>query len=371
MNERIQTSLATTFGLAETAPDAATAPRGEYRGEQVAAMPDAASLLDAAAEELTFSVSEQVEKDLSKRKIGEEQHDHRVQVQVMIEQYAKKLPDLPIEKLKLFLTYLKSQPDLTAAQIRAEAKNRFGDVSHQYVALAFSRESLADAAHLGGLQTQLAAAIDGLLDEHGPAIRAGLNISVAAQTFADARLGDAGELRDFYRATALDFDHLSDAYGAIIARHGETDFAQALAFLLKAAGDDLSAKKPSTSTVELKAVVDELYRLELLSGLREQCHALVAALRARAAIRADYSPHALLQDILKIQAERAPSAHQVLAIGQAMGVEAVEAEIYFLRGLSELAREIPLKAYADPTQREKLRAAVQDALDDAIAREDA
>jgi len=61
----------------------------------------------------------------------------------------------------------------------------------------------------------------------------------------------------------------------------------------------------------------------------------------------------------------------VLAIGQAMGVEAVEAEIYFLRGLSELAREIPLKAYADPTQREKLRAAVQDALDDAIAREDA
>lgn len=54
-----------------------------------------------------------------------------------------------------------------------------------------------------------------------------------------------------------------------------------------------------------------------------------------------------------------------------MGIRELEAEIYFLRGLSELAREIPPKAYRDPANREKLRDAVQEALDEAIAREEA
>ena len=371
MTERIQTPLSTGLGFAESAPDAATAQRGEYRGERVVAIADAASLLEAAAEELTFSISEQVEKDLSKREIGEGQHDHRVKVEVMIEQYSKKLPDLPIEKLKLFLTYLKSRPDLSAAQIRAEANSRFGEVSHQYAALTCAQQSLAAAVGLEPLQGELSTALDALLNEHGAAIRAGLNISVTAQTFADPRLGDIGALRDFYQATVLDFDSLADAYGAIIARYGEADFAQALAFLLKAAGDDLAAKGPSTPTTELKAIVDELYRLEVLSGLREQSQALVSALRARAAIREDYSGHSLLQGILKLKEERWLDAHHVLAIGQDMGFREPDAEIYWLRGLSELTREIPLKAYQDPANREKLRAAVQDALDDAIAREEA
>ncbi|MBK7542566.1 MAG: type III secretion system gatekeeper subunit SctW [Candidatus Competibacteraceae bacterium] len=371
MTERIQTLSSTGLGFAEIASAAPTGQGGEYRGERVNALPDAASLLDAAAEELTFSISEHVEKDLSKRKVGEQPPDRRVKVEVMIEQYSQKLPDLPIEKLKLFLTYLKSQPDLTAAQIRAEAKNRFGDVSHQYAALAFSRESLADDTGAERLQGALDAALDGLLDEHGPAVRAGLNISVAAQTFADARLGNAGDLRDFYRATVVDFDSLADAYGAIVARYGEADFGKALAFLLKAAGDDLGAKGPSTSAVELKTIVDELYRLEVLSGMREHSQALVDAVRARAAIHENYSGHSLLQSVLKLQQESWLGANQVLAVGQEMNLREIDTEIYFLRGLSELTREIPLKAYPDPANREKLRDAVQDALDDAIAREEA
>lgn len=371
MTERIQTPFSTGLGFAEPAPGAATASRGQYRGEWAVAIPDARSLLDSAAEELTFGASERVEKDLSKRKVGKEQHDHSVKIQAMIEQYLQKLPDLPIEKLELFLAYLKSQPDLTSAQIREEAKSRFGDVSHRYGALEFARESLADATGLDGLKDALATALDEVLVEHGPAIRAGLNVSVTAQTFADPRLGDARELRDFYRATVIGFDDLADTYGAIVAKYGEADFAKALAFLLKAAGDDLAAKGPSIAPTELKAIVDELYRLEVLSGMREQSHALVAAMRERTAIRDGYSGHTLLLGILKIQEERWLSGSQVGAIGQDMGVRELEAEIYFLRGLSELAREIPPKAYRDPANREKLRDAVQEALDDAIAREEA
>lgn len=63
MTERIQTPFSAGLGFAEPAPGAAAASRGQYRGEWAVAVPDARSLLDSAAEELTFGASEGVEKD--------------------------------------------------------------------------------------------------------------------------------------------------------------------------------------------------------------------------------------------------------------------------------------------------------------------
>ena len=48
----------------------------------------------------------------------------------------------------------------------------------------------------------------------------------------------------------------------------------------------------------------------------------------------------------------------------------IEAEIYLLRELGEVARMIPLKIFRDPEDRLRLVDAVQQALDDAIEREE-
>lgn len=53
-----------------------------------------------------------------------------------------------------------------------------------------------------------------------------------------------------------------------------------------------------------------------------------------------------------------------------LGIRQVEAEIYLLRELSDLTRAVPLKIYKDMDQRDRLIAAVQEALDDAIRREE-
>ena len=53
-----------------------------------------------------------------------------------------------------------------------------------------------------------------------------------------------------------------------------------------------------------------------------------------------------------------------------LGIRQVEAEIYLLRELSDLARAVPLKIYNDMDQRDRLIGAVQEALDDAIRREE-
>ena len=53
-----------------------------------------------------------------------------------------------------------------------------------------------------------------------------------------------------------------------------------------------------------------------------------------------------------------------------LGIRQVEAEIYLLRELSDVVRAVPLKVYKDMDQRDRLIGAVQDALDDAIRREE-
>jgi type III secretion protein W len=53
-----------------------------------------------------------------------------------------------------------------------------------------------------------------------------------------------------------------------------------------------------------------------------------------------------------------------------LGVRRVEAEIYLLRELADIVRAVPLKVYKDMEQRERLMGGVQQALDDAIRREE-
>lgn len=65
------------------------------------------------------------------------------------------------------------------------------------------------------------------------------------------------------------------------------------------------------------------------------------------------------------------SAAQVEKLAREQRLPSTEAEIYFLRELADLARLMPLKAFKEPEQRLKLVEAIQEALDAAIAREEA
>ncbi|HET6467206.1 MAG TPA: TyeA family type III secretion system gatekeeper subunit [Geminicoccaceae bacterium] len=51
-------------------------------------------------------------------------------------------------------------------------------------------------------------------------------------------------------------------------------------------------------------------------------------------------------------------------------LKTIEAEIYFLRELADVARALPLRLFKESDQRERLVDAVQEALDDAIRREE-
>ena len=78
----------------------------------------------------------------------------------------------------------------------------------------------------------------------------------------------------------------------------------------------------------------------------------------------------LLKTVLEFQQNKWLRPEDINALSVKLGLSEIGHEINFLREFKELVRSIPLKAYADPEQRQRFLDAIQLALDDAIDREE-
>ena len=120
MTERIDSSVHFNQSLGRTNESTLRSTEGQYRGQKVAKL-DIQSLIADAAEEMTFSASEKIEKKLSKRKIGREAGVKSRAMQ-QAEAYLKKLPDnLTKEKVQAFVDQLKKQGNVSPKQISQKA----------------------------------------------------------------------------------------------------------------------------------------------------------------------------------------------------------------------------------------------------------
>ena len=80
--------------------------------------------------------------------------------------------------------------------------------------------------------------------------------------------------------------------------------------------------------------------------------------------------HQLMQRVLDLKDARFVDGSKIASIVQTIGIQDLEARIYFLRELHEIVRKLPLKVYSDEQNRWRFITAVQDALDGAIDEED-
>jgi type III secretion protein W len=78
----------------------------------------------------------------------------------------------------------------------------------------------------------------------------------------------------------------------------------------------------------------------------------------------------LMGRLLELADQSWINSSQITAALKDLELRPVEAEIYLLRELADLVRAFPLKMFADLDRRERLIDAVQEALDDAIEREE-
>lgn len=343
--------------------------RGEYKGQTVTHSPASTlSMIQDAAEELTFTQSETVSKKLADRK-AKSRHGGSAAVE-LAEKYLQSIPDIgQPEKLQQLAESLKKLAQATPEQVREQLEGFFGDVSHQFAGLSFTEELLTAE---GGHEELLAAvrAVKAELEtNHGPEIRAGFNVSHTAADFADGGLGDIQELRDFYRESVLGYEGVTQAYDGILSRYGADRFGDATDFLIKSIGNDVQASGPSLDPRQLKATLDDLYFVQVARNTHEQFGTLLETLNTQFGVGGDADPHELMQEILPLKDQRWVDASKITSLVDRLGITGDEEKIYCLRELHGIVRKLPVKVFNDSEDRTRLATAVQEALDIAIDEE--
>ena len=340
---------------------------GTYRGEQVM-VEDGASILADAAEELSFYAAEAVEdKTLEERSV-----DAELPLEVMkleeINAYleAAKAFDDP-KKLADLAKRMQSGQENPQELARRESR----DPTRQYVLLQFA---LQDGIQNGASATALDNLRDALADleiEHGPQIRAGLNtIGAAAEVGADGTAIEA--FQGTYRDVVLGEASLNKTLALVVERHSGpdgADFKRGLQAMIKAAGQDLAAARPSTDPTRLQALVQDLYQLEVTATVMEGCQALAQEMLARHDC-SGVQPLQMMKDLVAITGEKWVSSSRFSGMAEKFGVREAGPQIAYLAATKNLLREMPVKVFPDADTRRTALDASQEALDQAIDREE-
>jgi type III secretion protein W len=335
----------------------ASAPaRGEWNGLAVSVSDDPASLLADAAEELTFSASEKVERDLSERKKPEK--GEKVRRIVPPAEALQRMRERHREKLEGVLAAIRASGRDPAAFRRA--LDGFSDPTERHAALLWLEERLADSPSLA----EAVAGERGRLEaEFGPEIQAGYNIDGVDASGA----GGPEQGRDAYRRTILGRGGISATLEAVLERCSGDDFVARVDFLRLAVGADISAALPSIDKRELESMNNDLFQLRALGNFTREFGGDLAMLREkRGKPPLPGAGLGALRLICKAKDER------LIDLGGLASSLALERErdpsydVAALTGAHNLIHRLPERLFADGDSRQRLLAASQKLLDAAV-----
>ncbi len=365
-----------------------TASAGQFRGEAVTPLPmrGVRAEAESSLEELTFKADQYKQrkdsvKPLQTRRMGFIVATTKADNAEKGNNYLRLFNAADRLTLRNLMTQIHSLKKPTVAQLRQLAQGAFGDVSLQYAALdiiraelkrrRLAREKAKKSSDIDSEQEdQLEEAMAQLMVQEGPAVRAGLNISSVTGQFAGQALGGAQRLRNFYRNSVLNYDGITPTYRGIVKQYGEKNFVSSLAFLLRALGVDMAAQESSRDPTRLQAIVNDMFCVKTLGGIHEQTGELVVTLRQYHQQADCKESQQLMSNLLTLKEDSWPQAKRFFELGERMSICGADKIVYFLQQVKRLLRLIPLKAYDELDMRDKLLAVAQQAIDEAVIREE-
>ena len=359
--DSINTGFQTQFNTPGAAP---AAERGSFMGHTVAVQDSPESLLADAAEELGFSVDRTKEYEVGDRKQRDKaslsQFERVKLYQELMHKAGKgrKISEL-VESLKQ-----------TGARESAEKKalGLFPDPSDAWCALLEAAEELEAGGADPSLVAGVKAAADRLEQARGPEIRAGIQGAVAARDFEGLDDGDA--LRDLYRGTVGEFSSVNEVFSEIHGKYGD-NFTQAMDFLFAAISADIGSEVPSMGKAHLESVHAKLGLVRLTQSAYKLCDAQVTRWKTvHGMADSPITPMSLLGDVLGLRGKSFLSAGNIRQIVDKAGAPDPEKEVLFTQDLLKTVRDIPVALYDDEAGRMTVLTAVQDAVDEAVSRED-
>ena len=338
---------------------------GSFMGH-AAVVVDPMSLLADAAEELTFAVDTTDEFELSEREEEDKAlkaQEERVRLYKELVQQAGKS-----EELRQMVNQLLTAG--TKSDVMRQVREGFPDPSDAYVALDYALEELEKK---GASPEKLQAVRDAqaeLLAEEGPAIRAGMQAALCAQNYID--LDDSNALRGLYRRAVCDFANVNELFNYILDKYGEDKFDQAISFLTRTLGSDLAADVPSMEKTHLESVNANLGLVRQLQSVHAQCNKVMDRWQnVHGVTNCPLDSRALLGRILTLREENFPSATSFERITTDARPPDIGREVLFLQEVMHMVRTLPSQFFDGYSGHMKVLNAVQDAVDNAITREDA
>lgn len=327
------------------------------------------SILSDAAEELCLYVAERIEhKSLDEREIDAESSLNLMKTEdasaYLMHAKAFKEPKQLIDLIRLLWSGQETPKELALRTGCSRAE--------EYALLQYAvQEGMAHGAHrsiLDGLREDLLE----LELHHGPEIRSSLNTIHATSEFGETR-EKVLTFQKTYRDVVLGQPSLAKTLNILLERLAGLDgveFLRGLHGMIKAAGQDLAALRPSCDMKRLQLLIQDLYHLEVATTFVEGCQtasADMARIHGCTAIR----PVPLMQDLVAITDEKWVAANRFINLAKKFDAMTPTAQLAFLSATHNLMRTLPVKVYPDTDARWKILGASQEALDAAIDIEDA
>lgn len=340
---------------------------GSFMGNEVVQVPSPESLLADAAEELSFSADTTDDFELEERrerdKIRESEEERVKLYQELMHEAGKS------EELNQMRDSLRNRADSRRALDKA--REYFPDPSDAWAALKKMQEELrgeegADRALLDDVD----AAVAELEQREGAAIRAGVQGALAAAGFTD--LGGSDEMRDFYRRTVCEFSTVNEVFAHVQESYGG-DFERAMDFLFSALSADIAADTPSMGVRHLENVHENLGKVRLTQSAYRLCEKMmdrwenVHGVKTR---EGSLTAMSLLGEIMDLRTKRFLGSALIEGILAKSGAPDIEREVLFLQELLSTTRNFPTALFDDEQGRMKVLDAVQEAVDNAVERED-
>jgi type III secretion protein W len=341
---------------------------GTFRGEQVLAK-DEASILADAAEEISLHQAEKVEnKKHAEREVQAEAYVDTMALE-HIEGYlgATKGFDDPAKLARLAKDIRQSVGENPRELARRQTK----DPAQQYALLQYAAH---DGRTNGGTPAEmdnLQEAIADLEADHGPQIRAALNTYGALGEWAESAQ-DVADFQQTYNDVVLGDDTISQTLNLVLERLGGEageDLGRGIETMIKALGADLSAARPSTDRNRLEALVQDVYQLTVVSTVLEGCKELTQKLKQDHATES-LPPFELMKELVAVTGEKWVTGSRLMGLADKAGLQDAGGRIAFLTGVKAALRDMPPIVFTDADSRQSVLNAAQEALDEAIDREE-
>ena len=363
-----QTIASTTFDAAASGAQKAepAVESGVAMGFGVQVQADPAAELMDSMEELSFQFEEKEAKEVSERKLGEAKRAPNAQIEA-IQSWMKMMPDMPgADFLNRLMRLIRAaQPPPDAAELLKMLGEGSDDPSHQFAMLDCLESGLeADEAALRQAVQDAKAQLE---RTKGPEIRAGINVAeeINKRTSSPEEIRD---LRDLYRGEVVGFSSPQHCFRSLLASRGAGRLAEALDFLISAAGVDLQAANPSQSAEQLRSIISDLQCVEVIRTVMERLDRLVARLLEQFGERSLLDGEKLTGRVVDLTEQPFVSSAQVGGIMSSCGIRALLAQMDFAREMLAVFRELSPRLFAEASDRFKLTAAAQELLEETTDR---